>query len=296
MRSVTLLDGGMGQELIRRSKQPPTPMWSAQMMLDMPDLVEQLHGEFIDAGAQIITVNTYSATPERLDRYGQGKMFDSLHEAACNVARRARDSRQADHVQIAGCLPPLVASYHPELAPDPTTSRANYQRVVAAQVDKVDLFLCETMGSVSEAVIASTAALATNKPVWVALSLEDNKPDTLRSGESWLEAVKALQGTGIAGLLLNCSRPETINSQWDNFHVACDVPTGAYANGFTSVDALDVGGTVNVLEARQDLGPEAYAKFALSWADKGAAMVGGCCEVGPDHIRYLHEELGKTPY
>ena len=291
MRSVTLLDGGMGQELIRRSKQPPTPMWSAQLMLDMPDLVEQLHGEFIDAGAQIITVNTYSAITERLERYGQGNMFDSLHEAACTVAARARDSRQADHVLIAGCLPPLVASYHPELAPDPIISRANYQRVVAAQADKVDLFLCETMCSVSEAVIASSAALETNKPVWVALSLDDNKPETLRSGEPWLEAVNALQNTGIAGLLLNCSRPETINSQWDDFHTACEVPIGAYANGFTSVDALDVGGTVNVLEARQDLGPAAYAKFALSWADKGAAMVGGCCEVGPDHIRYLHEKL-----
>jgi len=292
MRSVTLLDGGMGQELVRRSKKPPTPMWSAQMMLDMPDLVEQLHGEFIDAGAQIITVNTYSATPERLERSGQGELFDVLQAAACDVAHRARESRKADDVEIAGCLPPLVASYHPELAPGAEDSRANYRRLVQAQADRVDLFLCETMGSVSEAVFAATAALESGKPVWVALSLDDNQPETLRSGEPWTAAVEALRNTGVTGLLLNCSRPETIDGQWQRFHATVDVHTGAYANGFTSVDALDVGGTVNVLEARQDLGPEAYARFALSWADNGAAMIGGCCEVGPDHIRYLHEKMG----
>lgn len=65
---VTVLDGGMGQELRRRSNRPASPLWSAQVMLDEPDLVVQAHRDFIDAGARVITLNTYSATPQRLAR------------------------------------------------------------------------------------------------------------------------------------------------------------------------------------------------------------------------------------
>ena len=68
MKNVILTDGGMGQELVRRSKSEPTPLWSARVLIDEPDLVRDLHAEFIRAGARVITINTYSATPERLAR------------------------------------------------------------------------------------------------------------------------------------------------------------------------------------------------------------------------------------
>ena len=67
--------------------------------------------------------------------------------------------------------------------------------------------------------------------------------------------------------------------------------SGPYANGFTSVGALKHGGTVDVLEARRDLGPESYARHALAWARQGACIVGGCCEVGPEHIAALRQLL-----
>jgi S-methylmethionine-dependent homocysteine/selenocysteine methylase len=67
--------------------------------------------------------------------------------------------------------------------------------------------------------------------------------------------------------------------------------TGAYANGFTAIDGLKPGGTVDALEARRDLSPAAYADFAMSWVEQGASIVGGCCEVGPAHIRCLRERL-----
>jgi S-methylmethionine-dependent homocysteine/selenocysteine methylase len=66
---------------------------------------------------------------------------------------------------------------------------------------------------------------------------------------------------------------------------------GAYANGFTSITALQPGGTVDSLKARTDLGPSAYADFAQSWAELGATIIGGCCEVGPAHIAELRTRL-----
>ena len=68
-------------------------------------------------------------------------------------------------------------------------------------------------------------------------------------------------------------------------------PVGAYANAFTAVEALEHGGTVDVLGVREDLGPERYAEFALRWVEGGAAIVGGCCETGPEHIAALRDRL-----
>ena len=71
---------------------------------------------------------------------------------------------------------------------------------------------------------------------------------------------------------------------------------GGYANGFTSIEKLQPGKNVDLLEARKDLGPEAYAGFVKEWLDHGASIVGGCCEVGPDHIRYLNDMLNRDGY
>ena len=72
-----------------------------------------------------------------------------------------------------------------------------------------------------------------------------------------------------------------------------DLPCGAYANGFTQItkDFLKSKPTVDALSARRDLGPDAYAHFALGWIEQGATIVGGCCEVGPAHIARLAQAI-----
>lgn len=294
MQSVTLLDGGMGQELVRRSGKDPSPLWSAQVMLDTPEIVEQLHVDFIKAGASVITLNAYSATPERLEAHSQVELFEPLQQAACKVAKSAIEKAGVPGVQIAGCLPPLVASYHPELTPDKQIAIDTYTKIAEVQNDTVDFFMCETMASVAEAEYALQGASVFGKPVWLALTLDDKNPNCLRGGEPWQEAVLRVQERGAAAVLLNCSRPETIDEVWTDFSKACEVPFGAYANGFTSVTDLKPGGTVDSLETRNDLGPDAYAAFVMRWVGKGATLIGGCCEVGPAHIACLAGKLQSS--
>jgi S-methylmethionine-dependent homocysteine/selenocysteine methylase len=81
MSIVTLLDGGMGQELLRRSARKVTPMWSADIMLNEPVLVRDLHREFIESGARVITLNTYTATPQRLKRENELGQLTNLHHS-----------------------------------------------------------------------------------------------------------------------------------------------------------------------------------------------------------------------
>ncbi|MDT8878846.1 homocysteine S-methyltransferase family protein [Halomonas saccharevitans] len=286
---IVLLDGGMGQELRRRSDRPASPLWSAQVMLDEPQLVTAAHRDFIDAGAGIITTNNYSATPQRLARDGEPAMFEPLQAAALNAARKARE-QSGRAVRIAGCLPPLVASYHSEVVPDDATCLNDYRRLVQVQAEGVDLFICETMTLAREALAATRAAVEHGAPAWVAFTVDDTDGTRLRSGEPLVEAARAVVAAGAAAVLVNCSVPEAVTTAMEEL-ADLGVPFGGYANGFTAAADLAPGGTVEALETRQDLDPAGYAEHACRWIERGATIVGGCCEVSPAHIAALAERL-----
>lgn len=290
MSTITILDGGMGQELLRRSSREVTPMWSADIMLYEPELVRDLHREFIESGARVITLNTYTATPQRLKRENQFEQLTHLHHAAMRVAQEAIELSQRDDVAIAGSLPLLVASYHPEVSLSYEDSLMSYRQLVALQSPASDIFICETMSSICEAQAACTAAKESGKPVWVAFSVSDTQPNQLRSGELLQDALDELEVLSPDAILLNCSQPEAISACWPLMQQS-QAKIGAYANGFVSIDALYPGDTVEELEMRTDMSPEQYAAHAMHWVQKGASIIGGCCEIGPDHIKALHAKL-----
>lgn len=290
MTKITLLDGGMGQELLRRSSRKITKLWSADIMLNEPELVSELHHEFIRSGSRVITLNTYTATPERLKREGVYEHIQGLHQSAMDAATSAIEQSQREDVKIAGCLPPLVASYRPEVSLSFEQSLASYRQLVELQAPASDVFMCETMASIREAKAACTAGLESGLPTWVALTVSDTSPGFLRSGEPLNTAVNEIESLGADGILLNCSQPEAITASWAGLKNA-KKPIGAYANGFVSIAALHPGGTVEKLEVRQDLNPQEYAEHVVKWVKNGATIVGGCCEISPSHIQVLHQRL-----
>lgn len=265
--------------------------------MDEPELVEEVHRDFIDAGARIITINSYSATPERLERHNSLNWFEPLQNRAIELAHQAREKSQCDEasVRIAGCLPPLFGSYRGDLAPDFDDCLGRYRTIVELQAGSVDLFLCETMSSIREGKAAAMAAIETGAPTWLSFTLEDGNACRLRSKEPLADALNAISGIGLEAVLINCSAPETIDSAIDTLNNGFS-SVGVYANGFTSVAPLQPGGTVDSLTARQDLGPAAYAEHAIKWIDAGAKIVGGCCEVGPAQIAHLNAVLKDRGY
>lgn len=294
-KTITLMDGGMGQELIRRSGLAPTPLWSARVMLDTPKLVEDLHVEFIKAGAKVIVLNNYIATPARLARDASPELFEPIHMAAKETALSARRKAGVPDIMIAGCLAPIMASYKPDLAPNFQTCLEQYRTLIAVQKDAVDLMICETLSTIREAVAAATVAREVDLPTLVSFTLDDEYPETLRSGETLRDAVEALKPLDIQAVSVNCSMPETLTSAMPL--LANSFPrVGGYANGFQSIAPLEAGGTTAGLKSRQDLTPEIYAQYALGWAEAGAQIIGGCCEVGPSHIAELYRVLKHAGY
>ena len=286
MSGITLLDGSIGQELVKRAGTAPTPLWSTTVMIDQPEILRDVHAEYFNVGASVATTNTYPVLHDRLVRAGLQDQIETLWAQAVKSARSARDAHGSG--RIAGSIGPLIASYRPDICPSAAEAEELYRDVVAALAPHVDVLLIETMSSVDQADGALRAAMKSGLPVWLAVSVEDFDGSKLRSGENLANLAPVLNRFDTDAILINCSRPEAVSTAVD---IAAQFgrPFGAYANGFTKITQgfLKDAPTVDALQERSDLSPAAYADFAMGWIDQGASIVGGCCEVGPGHIAEL---------
>jgi S-methylmethionine-dependent homocysteine/selenocysteine methylase len=170
---------------------------------------------------------------------------------------------------------------------------AKYAEVAQEIGPQVDLILCETVSSLAHARAVLEGAMTAGKPVWLALTVDDEDGSRLRSGEPVAEAARlAASEAGAEAILANCSAPEAMPAALAAMSGA-GLPFGAYANGFTRItkEFLQDKPTVDALHAREDLTPEAYAAHVMGWVAEGATIVGGCCETGPAHIAALRAAL-----
>lgn len=280
----------MGQELVARSGDAPTPLWATRVMLDHPDMVRAIHADYFAAGASIATTNTYAIHHDRLERFDLDAMFETLHRTALSQAAEAR----AAHGKglIAGSMGPLVASYRPEVTQPLDEAAPKYAEIAALLGPRVDLILLETMASVLQAEGALKGAQVAGKPVWLSVTVNDHDGRLLRSDEPIADLWPIIEAYRPAAVLVNCSVPEAMAAALTEV-AKFGLPFGAYANGFTHISGnfLKDAATVSELTHRHDLTPEKYTEFAMGWVAQGATIVGGCCEVGPAHIRHLHDAL-----
>ena len=292
MSDIVVLDGGLGQEIQKRSNEAAHPLWSVKVMFEKPELVIQVHNDFIKNGAKVICLNTYTATRTRMFRHGFGNKLEEAYKKAIKLARKSISETTSidDSVQLAGCLPPLVSSYVAEVSMNFKNSLEEYRQLVDFQKNDVNLFLIETMSNIEEARAAIRAVKETDKPVFVSLTLKDDNSNRLRSGEELNKAIEELDFESPDGIMLNCSSPETITRAMP-YLSKLGIPFGGYANGFKSVEPLTPGSTVDNLSSRKELTPENYFKFVTEWINDGATIIGGCCEISPVHIGYICKML-----
>ena len=296
--TITLLDGGMGQELVARSRAEPTGLWATQVMMQSPELVADIHRDYFAAGADIATTNTYAIHRDRLQPHGIEDQFKAMHQQACKIACRARDLHGQG--KVAGAIGPTSASYRPDLAASVELGTKLYSEIAKLHAPYVDLILLETMSSIQQAHGAVLGASQANKPVWLGLTVDDTDGSKLRSGEDISligELYPKLPHSNLEAILINCSVPEAVSTAIKELrkieNLVNRVAIGGYANGFTKITEAfkQPGATVTALEKRKDLDEAAYLEFAQQWQANGATIIGGCCEVGPSHIQHLAQHL-----
>jgi len=290
---LLILDGGTGRELARSGAPFRQPEWSALALIEGPQFVSAVHRSYVDAGADVITTNSYALVPFHIgeDRFvAEGAALAAL---AGRLAREVADAAQRK-VHVAGSLPPVCGSYRPDLV-DLERARPVLAVLVAALAPNVDHWLAETLSSLTEARLAAEMTAATAKPLWLSFTLEDEKPGSepaLRSGESVAEAARLARELGAAALLFNCSQPEVmeaaIRAAQAELGPGSLIRLGVYANAFPPM-AADAEANTALCPIREDLTPEGYGRFAHAWHAAGASILGGCCGIGPEHIAALRE-------
>jgi len=301
-----LLDGGTGRELLKRRVPILTHMWSSSALAHSPDIVRAVHRDFIDAGADIVTTNTYGLVRDNMDKIGMGGDFVKLNQAAARIVAEARD-QSGRNVAIAGSLPPQTRSYRPDLVGETKHLTGRYREQVDVLAPMVDMFICETMSTGHEALAAATAAAESGKPVYVSWTLAEDHSGKLRSGETITQAAALLEHLPVHGYLCNCCAPESITAAAPELAAVAAKGRGrwgGYANTFLPVDAtkptyaaqdLDPSNwekyEAAALPFRDDLPPDVFALHAQTWRDAGATILGGCCGAGPAHIARLRRVL-----
>lgn len=273
-----LLDGATGTELERRGVDTSTPIWSAMALLDAPEIVEQIHRDYLDAGAEVIITNTFRTHRHNLEKVGMGEEAGRLTTLAVAIAQKAvrASGKQA---WVAGSMAPLEDSYstatplerdqylqaHREMARD----------LVAAGVD---LLLIETMKDITEAEAAAQAGSETG--LLFGVSFICTKDGKLLSGETIAEAVAAIEPHGPAFLGINCTPAPALDGALPNLRAATKLPIAVYANAATTED-------YQTWQETESSEPEIYCHYAEEWIRLGAHLVGGCCGTQPGHIAAL---------
>ena len=276
-----LLDGAMGTELSRRGVDVSLPLWSASILDTHPEIVLDIHKEYVWAGAEILTTNTFRTTPRVYKKVMESET--AARRRARKLTRRAvRAAKEAagENVFVAGCIAPLEDCYHPELFPGSLTGEKEFSELSRWLVEKegVDLLLMETMGRVDEMESALKAARDVLCPKWVSFILLDDRH--LLGGDELIESAKKTVDMGVDVLLLNCSNLYTSTRALEILLNSVSVPAGIYPNLGKSKPSIE--GFIDELYH-----PDEFVEQMKHAIELGARIVGCCCGSSPEHTRLL---------
>ena len=304
MSGITILDGGMGKELRRIGAPFRQPEWSALALIEAPDMVVQAHANFIEAGAEVIISNNYAVVPYHLGDDTFAERGAALVDLAGRLGREAAATAERS-VRVAGSMPPLFGSYEPANF-DAARAAPIYAGIATALAPRVDLWLGETLSTIAEMrmIVDTIRSLDAVLPIWMSFALPDSwEPDhgiALRSGESIAEIADAVADLPVPldAVLFNCSLPEQTGPALRELRAGLDaaglshVRTGGYANAFPTLRSGTYRANEVIFERREELTGERYAEFVSEWVDGGATIVGGCCDMYPEHIAALSSRFG----
>lgn len=280
-----ILDGATGTELNRRGVDTGLPLWSANALLSVEGsrVLQDIHEDYLRAGADILTTNTFRTHRRALAPSGNADSALELTQRAVDIARAAIGSIPSDRPRfVAGSISTLEDCYRPDLVPPDDQLRAEHSERVHHLLEcGVDVFLIETINCIREATIIAKLATITGTPVIV--SFVCDREGKILSGETLTDAVRELLPLGICAIGVNCGPTLNLAKPLAELQSACpkDFPLIAYGNIGYADDAV---GWVNT-DAEN---PSAYCAHAEHWPVK---IVGGCCGTTPAHITKLKESL-----
>lgn len=284
---IILLDGATGTELERRGVPMHGKVWSAEAILTHPRIVQAIHQDYIRAGVDIITVNSFSTARHMLLHAGLAGQFRHLNRQAVKLALRARELAATGPVAVAGSIAPTTFCTDPAKCYPPSGEAFAWYAEQAELLAEsgADLLLIEMIEDLEQGALAVQAACGTGLPVWLGFSCRRNdageimlweRRHTLRQG---IETIFRIGGS--AALIMHTEVAEATEAL--AILTACrQGPLGVYAHSGRFV--------MPCWKFNDIISPEEYAVAAGRWIAMGARIIGGCCGIGPAHIGELKKQ------
>ena len=295
-KEIILMDGGVSTEIQKRGVDMDSEVWSGIAHIVNPNIVCQVHEDYINAGAQVITANTFACARHVLESINLGEETKKINHDAVILAKKARDRSAKEDVWIAGSMSSMAPfNCHKEVA-EGKNVEANYRELAETLAEAgVDLIIAEMMRDVVNAKLVVEAALSTGLPVWI----------------------------GYSAMLANDGH-RVLSWRWKNSLPPIDFgnlveeisPLGGEVAGVMHSQVRDTGPALEILSKKwtgpkmvyaetgklekpdwsfKDIyQPKRYAEKVKEWINKfGVQIIGGCCGTGPEHIRVLKNQLPK---
>ena len=295
-KQVRILDGGMGQELHAKGLISMGTLWSASANLEKKfhNLVVDLHLSYINSGADVIITNTFSARRIRLIQNKVNEHFKYINEQACMLAIKAKSKSKKD-ILIAGSLPSQRDTYVEDKRETNEIEKDFLDQAIIIN-PYIDFFYLDVLSSGKELDIASNVAAKLKKPILAGVHLKKNC--LLPSGESITEVVKKYKNENWLGLIGACVSPEIVENSIEELR-EINLPFGFKANlweieepgpqrTFNTAKYDEIGTNPNIAFGKRDkYDPKLFYEFSEKIKEKGATILGGCCETRPSHIEAI---------
>lgn len=283
-----ILDGGTGTDIQRRGVPMSSSTWCAEANISHPEVVREVHADYIKAGADIIIANTFATSALLFNALGRDEELLEIDRAAVAIAKQAAAGHRVAVAGSMSTMRPVVAGS------DRTSKQQEWPEAKARALFKrkaenlahagVDLIMMEMMRDQDYSVWASEAALATGRPVWIGISVErhGNKLTGFgREDQPFEDVARVLSALKPDLISIMHTLPNDTDEAIDILRKFWKGPIGAYPESgyfkmpeWTFVDIIP---------------PEELVAKSRAWQKKGVTAFGGCCGLGPDHIKALAE-------
>jgi len=281
---VRLLDGAMGTELMRAGLDLPLPIWSGDVNLTHPDYIRRIHEAYLTAGADILTTNTFRATPRayRNNGYEEHEARQRSHESLERAVELARQTAGSDII-VAGSIAPLEDCYEPDLFPGIEFAQREFRELAIWLQDAgIDVILFETMGSWPEIKTALSVTADLQIPRWLSLILKNG--NTLLDGTDLTNVLSDIKDYGIEMVLLNCNLCSITADAVDVLLRNWKGSWGVYPNVGAAMPTKE-----GVIEKKLTI--KEFANEINKYLTSGAKVIGACCGSNPDYISAAREAI-----
>ena len=273
------LAGGTGTEILRRGFPTELPLWSAKVLFEKPELLKQIYIDYINAGADIITTNTFRTQRRTLAKAGLGSETERINRLAVDIAVEARKESKAKRpIYIAGSMTTLEDCYRPDLMPpEKELEKEHREQAEILANTPIDFFLLETFNGIKEASVAAEAVYNTGKQFLV--SFTANSDGNILNGDTWEKACRQLKKINPMAILVNCVPGQVATKALKKIKKATNLPFGAYGNGAGEADDTN-GWKFSTADQIEN-----YCNFCKEWIDLGATIIGGCCGTNNEYTK-----------